>query len=280
MPTPAPPDPPRIPAEDSDALVPVPASAIPRRGRRLKVIREKPLAAVMDLAVSRVLRRRLKRYDPKTVEAVQNEIAREFQALLKENSRSVRGMSKQKFMAELERSRNEILRSRDEAQAKLDEMLKKLDFFSSIQELDDRAQERGAKSFEEVHRHTLAARIQDLLASADRGEITPAELQHLLVTLASQSVADDRRRIQEERTSEYHNLSDTFERRIAKLNRALADSEQALLQLSRQKNGETGLASIYRTVQGLSEAEENRLAKKAILEQIFLANLTLQKKTA
>ncbi|MEW6073694.1 MAG: hypothetical protein AB1726_14010 [Planctomycetota bacterium] len=266
----------RAPAPAETAPV-APASP---SGRPLKIIGQKPLAAVMDLAVSRVLRRRMRRYEAPLVAAVQEEIRQEFSALLKENSRAVRGVSKRRFLVELERSRDEVLAARDAARAELGELLKRLDFFSSLQQADERAQRRGARSFDEVHRPDLARRVADLLARAERGELAPAELRELLVGLAARSVEEDRRRIHDERAAEHGRLVETFERRIAKLNQALAASEEALAALAKQKGIDPGLASIYRTVQGLPDNEDNRRVKELLLEQVFLANMLLQKKTA
>lgn len=71
---------------------------------------------------------------------------------------------------------------------------------------------------------------------------------------------------------------DVLQRRAAKLERSLKDARSALAYVSGLEHVDTGLASIYRVVQGLSPDAPNREAKKASLERIFQANLELQKR--
>lgn len=71
---------------------------------------------------------------------------------------------------------------------------------------------------------------------------------------------------------------DVLQRRAAKLERRLKDARSALAYVSGLEHVDTGLASIYRAVQGLSPDDPNRESKKASLERIFQANLELQKR--
>ena len=71
---------------------------------------------------------------------------------------------------------------------------------------------------------------------------------------------------------------DLLERRIDKLNKALADTEGALRRLAQMKAIDGGIASIYDSVQGLSLDEANYERKKELLAVVFLENLTIQGK--
>jgi hypothetical protein len=70
---------------------------------------------------------------------------------------------------------------------------------------------------------------------------------------------------------------DLLQRRTAKLERALHEARAALAYVSGLEHVDQGLASIYRTVQGLSEADPTRAKKREALEEVFRANLALQK---
>ena len=66
-----------------------------------------------------------------------------------------------------------------------------------------------------------------------------------------------------------------LERRIAQLVDELEHAERAIERLARTKDLEFGIASIYRTVQGLEEGEGERHAKLEMLARIFQTNLEL-----
>ncbi len=71
---------------------------------------------------------------------------------------------------------------------------------------------------------------------------------------------------------------DQLERRVAKLKELLDTTETELLEVARMKGIESGVASIYRTVQGLRDDEAAFGQKKEMLSLIFEANLKLQKR--
>lgn len=70
---------------------------------------------------------------------------------------------------------------------------------------------------------------------------------------------------------------DVLERRIAKLRELLDQTERALEEMADAKGVGSGIASIYRTVQGLKAGEKGAEQKKEMLSLIFEANLDLQK---
>jgi len=67
-----------------------------------------------------------------------------------------------------------------------------------------------------------------------------------------------------------------MEKRILKLNKALADTEEQLRIVAEMKSGDPGIASIYDSIQGLSSLESNLEKKKEMLEIIFKENLAIQ----
>jgi MinD-like ATPase involved in chromosome partitioning or flagellar assembly len=91
------------------------------------------------------------------------------------------------------------------------------------------------------------------------------------------TVVLDRNGASEPLTDEEHRREiDKLERRIAKLTLQLEQAEAAIRHLAKLKNVDPGIASIYRTVQGLSPDDEARESKSALLTQIFEANVELR----
>ncbi len=73
--------------------------------------------------------------------------------------------------------------------------------------------------------------------------------------------------------------ADVLERRIQKLSELLDATEVELISLARRKGVDPGIASIYRTVQGLRTEEADFARKREILTLIFEANLELKQKS-
>ena len=71
-----------------------------------------------------------------------------------------------------------------------------------------------------------------------------------------------------------------LERRVEKLTESLGMTEQELKRVAAMKNIDLGISSLYRTVQGLSDDDENAEAKKSMLQNLFEANVALQKEVA
>lgn len=69
-----------------------------------------------------------------------------------------------------------------------------------------------------------------------------------------------------------------LEKRIAKLNEALAAAEGNLAKLARMKGIDPGVASLFDGVQGLSDDDPNFARKSELLTQVFNENLELQGK--
>jgi hypothetical protein len=73
-------------------------------------------------------------------------------------------------------------------------------------------------------------------------------------------------------------LIDQLERRIAKLTHLLGITEDELRRVAGMKNIDLGIASIYRTVQGLSDDAVQKEKKRVMMREIFQANLELKKR--
>jgi hypothetical protein len=94
--------------------------------------------------------------------------------------------------------------------------------------------------------------------------LSPAERDELLLAQ------------QREHKQEVENL----ERRISKLTAMLEKTEGDLRLMASVKAGDEGVASIYKTVQGLSEEETALELKKDLMQKIFEANMELKQAIA
>lgn len=117
---------------------------------------------------------------------------------------------------------------------------------------------------------TLVALFDEL------GELTP-ELESLrdrAAGMAREALREARDRV----AAEHADKMDLLERRITKLKETLEQTESELLQIARMKGVDTGVASIYKTVQGLADGAQGFEKKKEMLTMVFEANVALQKK--
>lgn len=71
-----------------------------------------------------------------------------------------------------------------------------------------------------------------------------------------------------------------LERRVLKLTESLGLTEAELQRVASMKNIDLGLASIYRTVQGLRGSEQNAEQKREMLKNIFESNVALRAELA
>ena len=93
-----------------------------------------------------------------------------------------------------------------------------------------------------------------------------------VLALAVKKMEAEHRNLQEEHSKQV----DLLERRLSKLSDTLETTEGELLQAARRGNADSGVASVYRTVQGLSDVEDDSELKQEMMVKIFEANLELK----
>jgi diguanylate cyclase (GGDEF)-like protein len=108
----------------------------------------------------------------------------------------------------------------------------------------------------------------DVLSALEPDRIAAAlrSFQDQKVVVAAGSAEDKARQIE------------LLERRIAKLTDILGITEEELRRVAAMKGIDLGLASIYRTVQGLSQDESQYKRKREMMKTIFEANFELHQK--
>ncbi len=257
------------------AASPEPAAA----GRKSpRVQRPESLARLVDGAVFRSLERTLRQHggDPARVKRL---IRREFQALLRSNGRTIRGVLRRSFLIELQRAHAELLISRERANEELHALeLKKATLTGRLASPSGEAGVllRSAGAIDERALELAFARVLERAEGSIRPRLLAGELREETMSFLRETLA----RLQERRDREIAEEIDRYERRIAKLKDSLERTEALLEELRAAPLDEEGKASIYRTVQGLSEGAARLEQKKALLSRIYEANLALREELA
>ncbi len=122
--------------------------------------------------------------------------------------------------------------------------------------------------------------LEDRLRDLGGALAEHADLRRRLVELALESLDPGPEPEGAAASSAELRTLDVLQRRASKLERSLAESRSALAYVAGLEHVEEGLASIYRTVQGLAAADPGHARKRGALEGIFRANLALQKPPA
>jgi GGDEF domain-containing protein len=125
----------------------------------------------------------------------------------------------------------------------------------------------------------LVDRIQAIFAKVPRTpDIETVEKE--IIALAVEELYEGRKKAVEAQMAEHKRLVDQLERRVAKLTSLLGVTEEQLQRVLSMKTIDEGVASIYRTVQGLAPETAQAEQKRAMMSVIFKENLAFQKKDA
>ncbi len=145
-------------------------------------------------------------------------------------------------------------------------------FRAEQQALSDEVDDCGG-----LQRAELVDKIQRIFATVTRTpEIESLEKQ--VVELAVAELYEERRKAVTAQMQEHGRQVDMLERRIAKLTSLLGVTEEELARVMSMKQIDAGVASIFKTVQGLRGDDASGVAKKAMMATIFEQNLAFQKK--
>ena len=73
---------------------------------------------------------------------------------------------------------------------------------------------------------------------------------------------------------------DQLRRRIAKVQRVLEEARDAIARVSAMERLDPGIASIYRSVQGLASNDPLCVAKRKMLELVYRSNMELRRRAS
>jgi diguanylate cyclase (GGDEF)-like protein len=174
---------------------------------------------------------------------------------------------------------DQIRRELEDLRSALDRQGDVLREAQSVHQVFERASLPGGESalLERPEDREFADRLSAILAAA--GVLTGPEGEQVrgeVVTAALRGIHEERRRSVERHVRENESEVDNLRRRVAKLNTSLAATEEELRRVMSLKNVDPGVASIYRTVQGLSADAASAKVRIEMLKQIFEANVELR----
>lgn len=270
------------PSEAEPAAVAPPPPAQPKgarelvraRGKKLNLVDNRTLLPSIQEAALLALDRHLPGLDDGVRRAVATDARQILIELLKNRARQIRGLPEKAFLKKVKESRDRILEERRRAEAELAKLLG--DLGAKRQEMLVReemlAQETRASNA--LHDKVILEQIQGAFAEAGIGE--NHELLQQVTSVLMASVEAEREKVVQAKMSEHQKEVAHFERRIAKLSQSLQLSEQEIARLAQMKDVELGVASIFRSVQGLDAQDTDFERKKELMADIFQANLELQ----
>ena len=139
------------------------------------------------------------------------------------------------------------------------------------------------RTFARAVRAPRAEPLPDALAATSAPSLPPVPAQNGSAPRAPEAPAPNGSPAQhepqgsaEERELAHRREIELLERRIAKLTLRLTHTEDELARLAALQAMDPGIASVYRGVQGLSPLDAARSAKRALMQEIFQANLELK----
>jgi hypothetical protein len=212
------------------------------------------------------------------VETLAFELGRAIRREVARDGRALRGATRDGLLTELEQTNEAMLAERERAAAELAEVQSELALHRAM--LDDAhgAMVRRADADAPVMDEELRGALVGLFDRAAAGELSLEELRAATLERVRQASDASRDAMLAAWSAERDKQVDQLRRRLDKLNRSLAASEQALGRLAAQREIDPGIASIYRTVQGLDEMTQDASRKRLMLAEIYEANLALQKR--
>jgi hypothetical protein len=247
--------------ENSDV---VPVSRLKRQGvQAVTVLDWKRIESLIGRAIDQVFAARGDRLAPAALANVNREVREAFMRLLHERD------ALEDSAAQLERQKRELqdnlARLRDELRRSSGELADELKAHQDASAVGADGAALAAR-FEAEVRDLLAA-----LGTPDAGSAA-ARVRERAADLLREGHAAALREVQQARGERIDNL----ERRVAKLRSALTDSESLVERLRTTKVGDPGLASVYRTVQGLDKNTIGAAERQGLLDELFKLNVELR----
>jgi diguanylate cyclase (GGDEF)-like protein len=123
----------------------------------------------------------------------------------------------------------------------------------------------------------LGDKIRELFGDAADDQALLARIEQEVIGNALREMRGELSRALADSATEQRRQIEVLERRIGKLTHALGVTEEELQRVLKLKGVDAGVASIYRTVQGLSSDEVAAELKKELMSKIFQANVDMRR---
>jgi diguanylate cyclase (GGDEF)-like protein len=122
----------------------------------------------------------------------------------------------------------------------------------------------------------LSESILAMLAAQGYSADALAELDEETIAQAIKHFHETRNRNFDGEADEARSQIEILERRLAKLTALHAETEEELKRIAAMKGLDLGVASIYRSVQGISDSSTHKEMKRMLMREIFEANFELK----
>ena len=130
---------------------------------------------------------------------------------------------------------------------------------------------------EDLPRAHVGNQIRSLFGALPERTEELLALENEVVALTEAAVRNAHDRAVAEHVEEHGRQVDVLERRVGKLKDLLDATEAELHRIAELKGVDSGIASIYRSVQGISEEDRDFERKKEVLTILFEANVELRR---
>jgi GGDEF domain-containing protein len=174
---------------------------------------------------------------------------------------------------------NRVVQARD-VERELDKLRDEVD--SQILEIQEFQSKLFAdvESKEELWGNQLITKVIELFKREPEKSEGVLRVEKEVIALLKSELAAWRETSTASRMIESQKTIDNLERRVVKLTESLGLTEAELKRVAQMKNIDLGVASIYRTVQGLSADEACAEQKREMLKNVFEANMALRAQLA
>jgi diguanylate cyclase (GGDEF)-like protein len=122
----------------------------------------------------------------------------------------------------------------------------------------------------------LGKKLRELFQQIGPQTPDTVSLQRAVIDLVLQNIELVRAEVASGELEERNRQIDTLERRVRKLAGILELTEAELARVAAMKDVDPGISSIYRSVQGLNGVEQDYELRRALMNEIFKANLELK----
>lgn len=248
-----------------------------KEAHRLHFVDRRNIRDALAVAIGHALQVQFAGLNQPVVDAVTRSATDSFFRVLRYRSREARSFSRAEFAEAMARIREALVQEREQARHQLHRLERELDEHRAALAEEERALLEGETAEGADRDRELEERLRALFAEHS-GD--PVRLEQEVVETALAALREERQKVLALRLAEHNRHVERLERRIQKLVRNLEITEEQLRRLARMKDVDPGLASIFRTVQGLSPEDVNYETKQALMTAIFKANLELRRKMA
>ncbi len=245
-----------------------------QKGRRLNLVQGGALFSAITRAVGTALDAHVDWVDVELKRCVVRDARANLVDELRSSSKKVRGLPEQAFLKKVTAERDRIVSERQQAEEQLAHLMGQL----SAKRNDLHVRSQMIVSESAAAGEMLDREMSDQLRTAfEECAADPDALLARVTEIALQATGGERAKLVDAQVSEHQREIENFERRIAKLTQSLQMTEEEMRRIAASKNIDPGVASVYRSVQGLNGEDEQVEIKKELMSTIFEANLELKR---